>query len=128
MPRPRFGLNILADTFTLAAAGSENVDVDLTDSFYPQILVIVTYQATASTTGVDCTIYPGFYEDADTILYSDNGDSVSEMQDPTGSVGTPQTKKTAFSVNAEQYPRRIRLRFTNNDATNACTIKVIGDW
>lgn len=131
MPRPRFSNRLVADTFTIPAGSAVDVIVDLQDSFYPQLMVKVTYPATSNPAGVTCTIYPGFAVDnLQTIEFSDNGNSVTEFAQtlPTPSLGTQQIKRTAFAVNAEVYPRHIKLHLVNTDTTNAVAVRIVGDW
>jgi hypothetical protein len=129
MPRPRFSYRQVYDTFTIPAGAVVYKEIDLVDSFYPQLLVIADYPATSNPAGVTCVILPTFMVDsAGTRVKSDNGNTVSEMQAPTLSSGTPQTKRSAFAVNPEIYPRFVTLRFTNTDTTNAVTLRIVGDW
>ena len=128
MPRPRFSDWIITPTpITIPKGDSYNLDIDFTDTFYPQIMIKQTYAATAATTGCSVTIYPGFAVDVTgTIEYVDNGDTIS-MVTPTASQGTTQVTRTGFSVNEERYPKRSRFKIVNNDATNSVTVFVAGD-
>lgn len=129
MPRPRFSNQILTPIpIVIDPSGTYDLLVDLVDSFYPQIMIRQTYDATDSPTGCSITIIPGFVVDTSgTIEYVDNGDTVT-MVDPTASQGSTQITRTGFNVNAEQYPRHLKLHIVNNDATNSVTIFAAGDW
>lgn len=129
MPRPRFSNRLVADTFTIPAASVVAVDIDLQDSFYPQLMIKVDYPVTGNPAGVTCVLYAGFVVDnLQNVEYVDNSSTVAEMQNPIPNTATPQTKRSGFAVNPEVFPRFLRLRLTNTDTVNAVTVRIVGDW
>lgn len=141
MPRPRFSNRFLGGPFVVPATGTLTLVVDLLDSFYPQIMIKATWQTTAATTGLSGTITPGFVTatngnpeygsyGTETVEWVDNPDTITDFAttNPIPGTGTPQTKRTGFSVNPETYPRFIKLTITNNDTANPVTLIFYGDW
>lgn len=139
------------ETFVLPAASTRNLDIDLATVNDAKIILEITYSATASTTGTSCTAFYGIGKpDPNTYAegvpcklgtsgstttagagtskatFSDNSDAISMVSFTAGS-GSTQTKRTFFTLNdlLKKNSRWQRLQFTNSDATNAATIKVL---
>jgi hypothetical protein len=117
--------------FTILPAGIVDFPIDMVDTFYPQILVIAKWATTDTVTGMACVIHPGFLTNRTPGLveYSNNGNIVTEfttiLPDPSS---TNQEIKVAFAMSPSVYPRRVLLKFTNNDPTNAIVVRIYGDW
>lgn len=132
MPRPRFSDWLVQDTTVITAGASSIFDIDQIDTFYPQYCVVATYNQTGGTAGLTGTLYPGFalsVSGQQSITYANNGNSITEFSQtlPSYNASSPQTKATAFSADAEIYPRYIRLVLTNLDTANSVSIRIIGD-
>lgn len=124
---PRNNVQRLADTFTISASGTVNVDVDLRGAYAPQILIEQTYQMTADPTGIELKLFPGMFEDTTTILYADNFDLVTEMVDPDELSGSPQTTRTIIDIESFNFPAYVRLNLHNKDPLNEASVRIIGD-
>lgn len=132
--------------FTLPKSGTWYVDIDM-DSIDNniQLLTIVNYASSAGTTGVTVDLIAGFGgPDPSTLptsfpcvssatgatvpVFADNSQSVT-MQTVTASQTSSKTYKTSFyldSINVK-WPRWVRLRFINLDATYPASITLLGD-
>lgn len=143
------------NTFTVNAASTRVLDIDLDGANNAQLLLQSFYATTSGTTGLSVTVKYGFGEGnplatgtganqvswkqgycgplpcvldgTSTAVFGDNSDSIT-MATTTPS-STNVTTRTAFSLNDLRInvPRWIRLTFTNNDAGHAATVKVYMD-
>lgn len=125
MPIPRFSSWVIQDYTTCSAGASSVVDVDLEDTFAPQICIKATWGTTASTTGYSLKIYRGYLIDG-VLTYTTNYDTVTITSAPTPSASN-QTTINDFAVDPTAYPRYLRLVLQNLDASNPMTFKIVGD-
>lgn len=92
------------------------------------------WATTASPTGLSVKIYRGYavgptgdYNDPEAnVEFTDDGDTITVKNQPA-TTGTNQTTRNDFALNPEDYPRRVKIVFTNLDASNHCTLFVSGD-
>lgn len=129
---------------TLLPSSSAIVDFDLEHVADAQMLVEITYSATASTTGVSLSLYGGFgtkdpladescgipkvLGGSSVPVFADNGETVV-MTTMTPSSVSSVTKRTSFYLSeiGTKWPRWIRMVFTNADASNTATVKLYAD-
>ena len=140
MPRPRFSNWTVATNVTIAGGATGIFVLDLIDTFYPQIMVKATYATTGGVAGLQGRLYPGFITatngnaefgslGTETIEYVDNYDSIPDFVTyaPTLNSGTTQTIRIGFDLDAEQYPRFLKLWLFNSDPTNPVVVSIYGD-
>ena len=125
MPRPRSSYwPILTTATTIAASGTYQIELDLIDTFYPQILTCATYLA-SSDQPLTCTIYPGFQVDTQgTVSFAANGNSIVDFASYPPSSGL--TVNVAFAIDPNVYPRYLNVVYTNPNS-DGVQIKVYGD-
>lgn len=123
--RRTYGVFVPLAQTTLAAAATSNVDIDLIVTQAPQICFITTYGTIAAGAGLRVTLFPGFDDGTGTgnIVYADNGNEVTEMVDPTAN---GQTVRIAIALDTAVYPRYVRARLVNKDASHSITEKIVG--
>ena len=128
-------------TFTLNGASSAIIDIDTDGIDNLQIMSIVTYATTSSTTGLAIDLYPGIgsYDNTCTgsipvkfggtssATFADNAEHVA-LINPAPSQGSPQTRKSMFYLNDfnEAWPRWVRMQVYNRDSVS-CTLRFIAD-
>lgn len=115
-----------------------DLDVDLDEAANMQMLVTVTMvDGTSSVTGVDLKLFGGFGGSDPTATndpiphkfsssvpdFADNYESVSMVTMPT-SQGVDTTRKTNFCLDVAEYPRWVRMRFTNLDSAHSARISI----
>lgn len=127
MPRPRFSDWIIPlDSSSIDADGTKEIELDLVDTYYPQIFYRLTWASTDSTTGISIKVYRGYPDGSGGIAYTDAGDIVTINSQPSPS-DIDQTTKNDFAMDPELYPRHVKAVFTNLDAVNPCTLFMSGD-
>jgi hypothetical protein len=139
---------------TLLPSQTKFYGLDLIDTFYPQLLVICSYASTGPVGGVQATVYPGFEISSGgseeyssntpvvnsmvvtnstsvisnaTVYWAANGNQITDMVAPTLNSSSAQTIGTAFSLDAEEYPRFVLLSLTNTSSTYPVSIQIYGD-
>lgn len=126
--RPRtYKIVLTPDPIVVGALGILEIEMDLQDTYYPQIFYKSTWAATAATTGLQVEVFRGYEVTGTTVEYTDTADSVTVNSQPIINILIPQTTRNDFSMDTHLYPRRVKIRFTNLDTTNSCTLMVVGD-
>ena len=125
------------DNFTIAAAGTANIYVDMYDCESAHFIVQSLYTSTASSTGITITTYYGMNQTTSTLngavpctlsaptgaIIGDNGDSV------TVATVTPSSSNVStnhyFTTNdlTRINSRWLRIKIVNADAVNSVNIK-----
>jgi hypothetical protein len=130
------------DFFVVDQADTRIMDMDLGEFENMQIMVEVSYAATATPTGTTLKLFYGFgtpdilaedgiphvLDGTSEGIFGDTFDTVA-METITPGVGTPQTKRTVFFLTdpLQALPRWLRFQFENTDAVNPATIRIYGD-